>query len=113
MERLDRIGYKKDLFDRLKKSLSLKSEKECFGACLGDASWWLLENPNYTPKELKKAVAESCVVTKRAKARSGRGRGKPMCLSSIVHTLKRAKRTKVPETFICPGGRHGFVYPIT
>ncbi len=111
MEKIDREEYKRDLFARLKDSLGLKREEECFGACLGDASWWILDNPTYTAQELKSAVAQTCVLQKHQRSKTSRP-AKPLCLKSVAQTIKRARRTKRPETFVCPGLRHGFVYPI-
>ena len=111
MEKIDREEYKRDLFERLKSSLGLKREEECFGACLGDASWWILEKSGYTAQELKLAVSQTCVLQKRPGSKKT-GVVKPLCLKSVADTVKRARRTKRPETFVCPGGRHGFVYPI-
>lgn len=108
----DRKEHQRELFERLKKSLGLKSEEECFGVCLGNASWWLSETPAPTRSDLEKTVLASCLISKQSKSRSKREMGLP-CLKAVRSALKNAKRLKKAVTFFCPMSRHGFVYPIT
>ncbi len=113
MEHIDRSEHQKELFERLKKSLGLKGEKECFGVCLGNASWWLSETPRPRRLDLKKTVLTSCVISKQSRSQAKSIRRELPCLKAVRNALNNARRLKRAVTFLCPFSRHGFVYPIT
>jgi len=60
MEELKDQIYQKELFERLKKSISLKKEEECFGCYIKPALWWLIEKPNPKISEINKAIGGNC-----------------------------------------------------
>lgn len=111
MNRLDRVEYQRELFERLKKSTSLKGEEESFGAYLGGASWWLIGATHPAAKDLRRAVRESCVMLRHPKE-GRRTSAQPPCFSPALSALKRVKHSKRLEQFKCPAGRSGFIYPV-
>ena len=111
MDKIDKKEYQRELFDRLLKSLSLKSEEECIGVCLGNAEWWMVRNPHPTVKELKETIRPNCDMVRHSKGASLKAR-KVLCLEPVLRVLGNARKTKKLETFMCAGGRHGFIYPI-
>lgn len=99
--------YQRELFDRLKKSASLKKEEECFGACLKSALWWLVEEPRPNAAAIKQAIAGACHFLKKADFRRGSG-----CVGMLTGFVEKAGLEKKPVTFECLEGLRGFVYPI-
>lgn len=107
MEGYIKNGYQRELFERLKKSVSLRREEECFGACFKPSMWWLIEKPNPTPQELFKLIGHSCPHLK--KIPPGR---KYKCMRYLIDALKSASRARAASKFECGMGLHGFIYPI-
>lgn len=99
--------YQRELFEKLKKSVSLKKEEQCIGECLKPALWWLIEKPNPRIAEIKKVVYDNCPYLK--KHSPGK---RARCLKEIFGVLKKASKDRVAATFDCVEGLHGFVYPI-
>lgn len=108
MEEAKDKQYQKELFDRLRKSVSLKKEEECIGECLKQALWWLIEKPKPTLAEIRKIVYNSCPYLKKHSTPK-----RARCLKEMLAVLKRARKNKGVTAFGCVEGLHGFVYPIT
>ncbi|MBI4974438.1 MAG: HD domain-containing protein [Candidatus Omnitrophica bacterium] len=100
-------AYQKELFEKLKTSVSLKREEECIGACLKSTQWWLIDKPNPTLNELSKLLYANCPIRKKRSAGK-----KKICLDDLRACLKAASRDKAIKKFDCKEGLHGFVYPI-
>ncbi len=99
--------YEKELFERLKKSASLKREEECIGSMIKPVHWWMIEHINPKTAEISEAIACSCPHLKRSDtAKKGR------CLKEIHRVIRKAADTKTLTRFECKEGLHGFVYPI-
>ncbi|MFA5145841.1 MAG: HD domain-containing phosphohydrolase [Candidatus Omnitrophota bacterium] len=99
--------YRQELFERLKKSISLKKEEECFGVCIKPALWWIIDRPHPKEIDLERAIYPNCPHLK--KSRSSR---RKRCLGDLASAVKNATSTKAVAKFECGEGLHGFVYPI-
>lgn len=99
--------YQKELFDRLKKSMSLKREEECIGCLIKPALWWIIERPNPKAAEIEALVGAGCPHLKGKPAKYKRS-----CVGSIVHVINRAAERRTMTRFECREGLHGFIYPI-
>lgn len=100
--------YRQELFDRLKRSMSLKKEEECFGSCLKSALWWLIEEPHPQAATVKKLVLNTCPFVKKPGFRKG-----PGCVGMLVDIVEKAGIEKKLIRFECIEGLRGFVYPIS
>lgn len=107
MDKSKNNTYQKELFDKLKNSVSLKKEEECIGAWLEPAQWWLIEKPSPTLIELQRLVYNNCPFRKKRSTKR-----KTRCLISIGTALRKASKEKATIKFDCSEGLHGFVYPI-
>jgi len=99
--------YQKELFDRLKKSISLKKEEECIGCLIKPAAWWIIEKPTPNIRELEKIISVNCPYHKKHPA-SKRNK----CTRAVFEVTKKARETKTLTKFDCIEGLHGFAYPI-
>jgi HD-GYP domain-containing protein (c-di-GMP phosphodiesterase class II) len=108
-EQLKDLDYQKELFDRLRSNVNLKREEECFGACLKDPMWWLIEDPNPKLSDIIKISASACprCATNR---RSGPANA---CLKDLFSAVKSARKDRKLAKFVCRDHKHGFIYPIT
>lgn len=102
----DRI-YREELFDRLKKSISLKREKKCVGCLIKPSVWWMIEKPDPKLSDLVKVIGDNCPSIKKSTTKK-----KKSCVEDILDAVKKASQTKTLTKFDCPDGLHGFVYPI-
>ena len=80
--------YQRELFERLRKNVSLQKEEECFGPCLQESMWFLIEKPNPKMADIIRAVPTTCPYCpsgekSRAAANSG-------CLDEIYSAVKAA-----------------------
>lgn len=100
--------YQRELFDRLKKSMSFKKEEECFGACLKPAAWWVIEKPSPAISDLANAFSSSCPNIVKFKSSK-----KHKCLEDVFKVLRKAAKDKRLTKFNCSEGMHGFIYPLT
>ena len=100
--------YQKELFEKLKKSVSLRKEEQCMGECLKPALWWLIEKPNPAIAEIKKVIYDNCPYLKRHSAGK-----RTRCIKAMLGVLRKASKDRVVAAFDCIEGLHGFVYPIT
>ena len=107
MEETKNHIYQKELFDKLRKSMSFKKEEECFSGFLKPAIWWLIEKQNPKFSDLEKAVSCNCPLLKKCAARK-----KVRCLKDLLATLKKTSEKKGIVNFECREGLRGFVYPI-
>lgn len=107
MEETKNHIYQRELFDKLRKSMSLKKEEECFGCYIKPAIWWLIEKANPKQDELEAIADSTCPHFRKIKSNKGKG-----CMSPILQSIKRASETKKLAKFNCVEGLHGFVYPI-
>jgi HD-GYP domain-containing protein (c-di-GMP phosphodiesterase class II) len=99
--------YRQELFDRLRKSVSLKKEEECFGACLKSALWWIIEEPHPQPATVKKLVINTCPFLKKPDFRKGIS-----CVRMLADIVEKVGIEKKLARFECIEGLRGFVYPI-
>jgi len=99
--------YQDELFDKLKKSMSLKREEECIGCLIKPALWWMIERPSPTISEVEKLIGGSCPYIKK-----GHGKKLKSCTGAILEVIKTAAETKKLAKFECLEGLHGFVYPV-
>ncbi|MDD5495915.1 MAG: HD domain-containing protein [Candidatus Omnitrophica bacterium] len=100
-------NYPRELFERLKNSVSLKKEEECFGYCIKPNMWWLIDRPNPKLHELNKIICQTCPYLKKAAAKK-----RSKCFKQVFNALKKAAQSKALTRFECIQGLHGFIYPI-
>jgi HD-GYP domain-containing protein (c-di-GMP phosphodiesterase class II) len=100
--------YQQELFDKLRRSASLKREEECIGACLKSALWWLIEEPHPSSASIKKIIFGSCPFLKK----SGLGKDSN-CVGMLADVVKEAEVERKIIHFECIEGLRGFVYPIS
>ncbi len=108
MEGMKNGEYQRELFDRLKKSMSLKKEEECFGACLKSSLWWIVEEPHPKLSSLNKLIANTCPYNRGPEEHK-----KNNCVNLLAGVIKKAGTDKVLTQFDCIEGLRGFVYPIS
>jgi len=100
--------YREELFDRLKKSLSFKSEEDSFKNCLQPEFWWLVEDPRPSIGALKEIAFPACTILKKSTPRQVHG-----CTSVVFEAFKKASLGKSLVKFQCPhSALRGFIYPI-
>ena len=99
--------YQRELFDRLKKSISLKKEEECFGVCLNSALWWLIDQPDPKLSYMKRLILGTCPFLKGPDSKK-----KNSCVNMLWNIVKKCGRARALIRFECIEGLHGFVYPI-
>ncbi len=99
--------YQKELFGRLRKSMSLKREEECIGCLIRPALWWLIEKPNPKISDLEKLISNSCPYLKKNSTKKRKS-----CAKSVFDAVRKASQDKRLVKFDCIGGLRGFVYPI-
>ncbi|MDP3791929.1 MAG: HD domain-containing phosphohydrolase [Candidatus Omnitrophota bacterium] len=100
--------YQQELFDKLKKSVSLKKEEECFGSCLKSAMWWLIEEPHPSAASIKKLVLNTCPFLKKPDFQKGAS-----CVRMLEDMVEKAGLEKRMVRFECIEGLRGFIYPIS
>jgi len=100
--------YQQELFDRLRRNVSLKKEEECFGACLKSALWWLIEEPYPSAASIKKLVLNTCPFLQKPDFQKGTN-----CIDILADTVEKASIEKKLVRFECVEGLRGFVYPIS
>ncbi|MFA6320694.1 MAG: HD domain-containing phosphohydrolase [Candidatus Omnitrophota bacterium] len=98
--------YQKELFERLKKSISLKREEECIGCIIKPAAWWIIEKSNPKFPDLKKAISCHCPYSKNSSSANTN------CMKMIFNIIQKAREVKALAKFDCVHGLHGFIYPI-
>ena len=107
MEETPNHIYQKELFERLRKSVSLKREEECFGCIIKPAFWWLIEKERPKFSDVEKQVYAACPCVKKT---PGQKAGR--CVKGLFEVLRRAAEEKKLARFDCAAGLHGFVYPV-
>ncbi len=100
--------YQKELFNRLKKSMSLKQEEECIGCIIKPTSWWIIEKSNPKLSDLKKLVSCSCPHYKT----TSKNNKETNCIKLIFDVIHKARETKALTKFDCIHSLHGFIYPV-
>ena len=105
-ENKDRI-YRQELFERLRKSASLKREEECIGCLIKPALWWIVDKPNPSATELCKVVSGTCPYLKKARAKKSNA-----CIGKLRSSIMKAEKTRAIIKFDCHKGLRGFIYPI-
>ena len=108
MEGMRDKEYQRELFDKLKKSISLKKGEECFGACLKPAFWWLVEDLHPKRSYLNKVMSSGCPFLKSPNARKGEG-----CVDMLAGIIEKSSKSRALLKFECLQGLHGFVYPLS
>lgn len=108
MEETKNHIYQKELFDRLKNSMSFRKEEESFGCYIKPVSWWLIEKPNPKSPDIERSVSCNCPLLKKCGVAK-----KNRCLKEITDVLRRAFEKRGIITFECAEGLRGFVYPIS
>jgi HD-GYP domain-containing protein (c-di-GMP phosphodiesterase class II) len=104
VEELKAGEYQKELFERLRKNIDLKREEECFGACLHQSMWWLVEKKHPKPNDILKAVSSGCPSCSKPENK--------VCIQDLHNAIQRSAKDKALTKFICKEGKRGFVYPI-
>src|SRR3989338_3085836 len=99
--------YQHELFERLKKSVGLKREEECFGLCIRPDLWWLIEKPDPSINDLQNIIYGACPHIKKAAPQR-----KAACVRGLLSVVKASAKAKSITKFGCITGLHGFVYPI-
>ena len=99
--------YHRELFSRLKKSVSLKEEEECIGCVIKPTVWWIIEKPNPSTADLRKMISCNCPYYKKAPTTKDAG-----CIRSIFDAVQKSRETKALAKFNCVHSLHGFIYPI-
>lgn len=99
--------YQNELFDRLKKSISLKRAEECFGGIMKPAFWWIIDKANPKPKEVESLLSQNCPNAKKVFSEK-----RYVCLTRLSEVIKKSTETKKLLKFDCAGGFHGFIFPI-
>lgn len=99
--------YQKELFERLKKSMSLKKAEECFGAIMKPAFWWIIEKSNPKLEETQKLLSQNCPHLKRLNPQES-----AICIKHVLEIIKKSAESKKLLSFECLPELHGFVYPI-
>jgi len=99
--------YQIELFERLRRSVSLKKAEECFGCIIKPAFWWIIDKPNPKTKEIEDLLKQSYHSIKKIFTdKSGE------CLNTLAETLKKSAEHKKLLSFDCMEDFHGFVFPI-
>lgn len=99
--------YQKELFDRLRKSISLKREEECFACVLKPACWWIIDSADPAAADIKKALLPVTSSMRTTPEAAGEA-----CTRAILGSIKAASGTKKISKFDCSENLHGFVYPV-
>ena len=100
--------YQKELFERLRKSVSLKKEEECIGCIIQPTAWWTIEKPLPKLPELQKIISCNCVHYKQVSKLKNES-----CINAIFDAIKKTHESRALTKFDCIAGLHGFIYPIT
>lgn len=100
-------AYQKELFERLRKSISLKRAEECFGAIMKPAFWWVIERNNPKLEETQRLLSQNCPHLKKMSLPNT-----SICIKRVLESIKRSAESKKLVSFECVEGLHGFVYPI-
>ena len=99
--------YQQELFDKLRKSIGLKTEEECFGCYLKPSQWWLVDQPEPKLSDLESLVSSTCPYLKKDHAGK-----KSSCVKNLLEIIHKAGRDGTIKTFDCIEGLRGFVYPV-
>ena len=99
--------YQSELFERLKKSISLKRAEECFGGIMKPAFWWIIDKANPKPKEVDNLLSQNCPNFKKISSEK-----KYSCFNHLPGIIKKSAELKKLLSFNCAGGFNGFVFPI-
>jgi len=98
--------YQQELFDRLRKSIGLKAEEECF-SCIEPIQWWLIDRPNPKISELASLIPDTCPHLKKESQNK-----KGVCARRLLDMLHKAGAENHLVTLDCVEDKHGFIYPI-
>jgi len=107
MENIKNHVYQKGLFDRLKKSPSLKKAQECFGHVIKPAAWWVVEKMSPKLPDVQKLICGNCPSAKRLHPQQLH-----RCAKVALGMLARAAEEQRLVAFDCPEGMHAFVCPV-
>jgi HD-GYP domain-containing protein (c-di-GMP phosphodiesterase class II) len=99
--------HQRELFARLRKSVSLKREEECFSGIIKPAFWWLVEKERPGLADVRKQVSGCCPCPRK----EGRSRDH-RCAGNVLNMLRMAFETKRLVRYDCYEGMHGFAYPV-
>lgn len=103
----DQHQYQLELFERLKKSIGLRKEEECFGCYLHPVLWWIIDKANPTAGDIEAAVSPNCPYLRKASAGH-----KNACAKEMAVYFQQAAKDRAITTFACKEGLCGFIYPI-
>ena len=99
--------YQKELFDRLRKSVSLKKGEECIGCLIKPTAWFIVDKPSPKLADVTKIIYGNCPRYKNTSAAKD-----PDCARLILNVIKKAGESRTISKFNCTSGLHGFMYPI-
>lgn len=105
MNNLDKI-YQKEFLKRLLNNPYLAKEKEAFDQILGKPIWLVLDRADEKAIGIRKSNFIQCGFFKHSRQKQNR------CIRDLVVVLKKAKRSRQPQQFICPMGTKGFCIPL-
>lgn len=107
-EQINHNAYQKELFARLRTSISLKKAEECFGCIMKPAYWWILDKSSPKLEDIDELLSLHCPHFRKTKPRKLGG-----YLELIFRTTKRSAELKKLLSFECNDHLHGFTCPIT
>lgn len=99
--------FQVELFDRLRKSISLKKAEECFGCIMKPAFWWIVDKPNPRAREIEELISLDYPHIGKLRPDSSNE-----CFRLIMSAIKRSAEHKKLSTFECSENIHGFIYPV-
>ncbi|MBN2453081.1 MAG: HD domain-containing protein [Candidatus Omnitrophica bacterium] len=107
MDKTGNYAYQKELFERLRKSVSLKRAEECFGFIMKSASWWIIEKNCLKPGEADNLLLQHYPQIKKLGPKKWAD-----CAKHLLEAIKKSAETKKLFNFKCNDEMQGFVYPI-
>ncbi len=106
-EQTNQNDYQKELFDRLRKSPSLKRAEESFGLLIKPEFWWIIDKSSPILEDIKCLVSNNSIHSKQSSLKRT-----DECLARMLDAAKRSSKLNKLLSFNCDKDLKGFVYPI-
>ena len=106
-EKRDQSDYQKELFERLKKSSSLKKAEESFGALIKPAFWWIIDNGNPALEDIEEIMSINATHFNESSPKKT-----SECLMHLLEAARKSSKLNKLLSFNCDKTLKGFVYPI-